>query len=89
MGTRAISGSEAMRFKKRTMAASASSIPSSMLISIICAPSSTCFRATSRAASYWSSRMRLLNRADPVTLQRSPTLTKFLPVKEKLSRPLR
>ncbi|MNY21655.1 hypothetical protein D3C86_1552170 [compost metagenome] len=50
-GTRAMSGSPAMRFKKRTMAASASSIPSSMLMSMIWAPLSTCCLATSRASS--------------------------------------
>jgi hypothetical protein len=50
-GTRAMSGSPAMRFRKRTMAASASSIPSSMLMSMIWAPFSTCCLATSRASS--------------------------------------
>ena len=49
-GTRAMSGSAAMRFRKRTMAASESSMPSSMLTSIICAPLVTCWRATSSAA---------------------------------------
>ncbi len=41
-GTRAMSGSPASRFKKRTMAAWLSSIASSMLMSMICAPFSTC-----------------------------------------------
>ena len=49
-GTRAMSGSAAIRLRKRAMAASASSIPSSMLTSMICAPFSTCWRATSSAA---------------------------------------
>jgi len=48
-GTRAMSGSEAIRFRKRTMAACESSMPSSMLTSIICAPLSTCERAISSA----------------------------------------
>ena len=50
-GTRAISGSAASRFRKRTIAASESSIPSSMLTSMICAPLRTCCSATSSAAS--------------------------------------
>ncbi|KFD79249.1 hypothetical protein DA89_3430 [Vibrio paracholerae] len=74
-GTLEISGSEAHRFKKRTMHASASNIPSSMLISMICAPFSTCSRATSSASSYCSSLIKRLKRAEPVTLVRSPTLT--------------
>ena len=41
-GTREMSGSLAIKFKKVTMAASESSIPSSMLISMIWAPLSTC-----------------------------------------------
>ena len=49
-GTRAISGSAATRFRKRTIAASESSMPSSMLTSITCAPLVTCWRATSSAA---------------------------------------
>jgi hypothetical protein len=47
-GTRAMSGSEAIRFRKRTIAASPSSMPSSMLMSMTCAPASTCWRATAR-----------------------------------------
>jgi hypothetical protein len=50
-GTRAMSGSAATRRRKRLIAASASSMPSSMLTSITCAPLSTCWRAT---ASAWS-----------------------------------
>ncbi len=37
-GTRAMSGSAAIRRRKRDIAASASSMPSSMLTSMICAP---------------------------------------------------
>ena len=47
-GTRAMSGSAATRFRNRSIAASESSMPSSMLTSMICAPASTCWRATSQ-----------------------------------------
>ena len=50
-GTRLMSGSEAMSWRNFTMAAWESSIPSSMLMSIICAPLSTCWRAMSSPAS--------------------------------------
>ena len=49
-GTRAISGSAAIRFRNVTIAASESSRPSSMLTSMICAPFSTWSRATVSAA---------------------------------------
>ena len=52
IGTREMSGSEAIKFKKRTIAASESSMLSSMLTSMICAPFSTCCRATASASSY-------------------------------------
>ena len=74
-GTREISGSPAIRFRNVTMACSPSSIPSSILISIICAPFSTCSRATLNASSYCSSRINRLNFAEPVTLVLSPTFT--------------
>ena len=48
-GTRAISGSAAISFRKVVIAYSASSRPSSILTSMICAPFSTCWRATSTA----------------------------------------
>lgn len=51
MGTRAISGSLAIRFRKRTMAALLSSMASSILMSMTWAPFSTCWRATARASS--------------------------------------
>ena len=57
------------------MACWESSIPSSMLTSIIWAPFSTCCRATSSAASYSPARTSLANLRDPVTLVRSPTFT--------------
>ncbi len=46
-GTRAISGSAAIRFRNLTIAALESSIASSMLTSMIWAPFATCWRATS------------------------------------------
>ena len=49
-GTRAMSGSAAIRFRKVRMATTPSSRPSSMLMSMIWAPASTCWRATSSAA---------------------------------------
>ena len=50
-GTLLMSGSEAIRLRKRVMAASESSIASSMFTSISWAPASTCCRATSTASS--------------------------------------
>ncbi len=75
IGTFEMSGSEATRLRNFAIAASPSSIASSMLMSITCAPVSTCCLATSSASSYWPSRIRRLNLAEPVTLARSPTLT--------------
>ena len=48
-GTRQMSGSEAISLRKRSIAATPSIIPSSMLTSMTCAPASTCWRATSSA----------------------------------------
>ena len=48
---RAMSGSDATRFRNVLMAFSESSIASSILTSIICAPFSTCCFATANAAS--------------------------------------
>ena len=48
-GTRAMSGSAAIRFRNLTIAALESSIASSMLTSMIWAPFATCWRATSTA----------------------------------------
>ena len=67
-------GSEATRFKNLIIAALESSIPSSILTSMICAPLSTCCCAISRAASKLSSFIRRANLAEPVTFVRSPTL---------------
>jgi hypothetical protein len=49
-GTRQMSGSLATSLRKRSMAATPSIMPSSMLTSMIWAPASTCWRATVRAA---------------------------------------
>src|SRR5438477_358880 len=51
IGIRAISGSLAIKFKKRVIAASESIIPSSMLTSSMLAPPCTCCRATASAPS--------------------------------------
>ena len=74
IGTRDISGSDAIRLRNFTMAASLSSIASSIFTSIICAPASTCCLATSSASSYSPFKIRRLNFAEPVTLVLSPTL---------------
>ena len=50
-GTRAMSGSDAIRLRNVVMASLESSMPSSMLTSMICAPPSTCWRATDSASS--------------------------------------
>jgi hypothetical protein len=50
IGTRAMSGSAAIRLRKVVMALALSSSPSSMLTSSTCAPASTCCRATVSAA---------------------------------------
>ena len=49
-GTRAMSGSAAIRLRNVTIACSESSRPSSMLTSMICAPFSTWSRAIASAA---------------------------------------
>ena len=50
-GTRLMSGSEATNLRKRSMAATPSIMPSSMLTSMTWAPLSTCCAATVRAVS--------------------------------------
>ena len=79
IGKRAISGSEAMRFRKRTIAALLSSMASSMLTSMTCAPFSTCWRATAKAFSNSPFRISLAKALEPVTLVRSPMLTNSVP----------
>ena len=51
MGTREISGSDMTKLRNRTMTAWESMSPSSMLISIMLAPLSTCCRGNCRAPS--------------------------------------
>ncbi len=75
IGTRAISGSPAIRLRKRTIAALLSSMASSMLMSMICAPFSTCWRATASACSNSPLRIMRAKAFEPVTLVRSPMLT--------------
>ena len=53
----------------------ASNMPSSILMSIICAPFSTCCRATLSASSYCSLIIIRAKALLPVTLVRSPTFT--------------
>ena len=77
IGTREMSGSDAIKFRNRTIAASESSMLSSMLTSMICAPFSTCCRATASASSYSSFLISLAKRGEPVTLFRSPMLMKL------------
>ena len=50
-GTRLMSGSLATSLVNRSIAATPSIIPSSMLTSMTCAPFSTCWAATDRAVS--------------------------------------
>ena len=57
------------------MAAFESSIASSMLTSMICAPFSTCWRATFSASREVATRIRRAKALEPVTLVRSPTFT--------------
>ena len=76
-GTRATSGSAASSRRKCVISARASSSPSSMLMSITCAPSSTCLRAMATASSYCFSLIRRRNLREPATLHRSPTLRKL------------
>ena len=88
IGTRAMSGSAAIRLRYLVIACSPSSMASSMLTSITWAPFRTCWRATSRASAKLPSRISPANLGEPATLVRSPTLTKPVTVsKVKGSRP--
>ena len=87
-GTRAMSGSAATRLRNSTIAFSESIRPSSMLTSMIWAPFATWSRATASAAAKSPAVISLRNLAEPVTLVRSPTLTKGMSlVSVKGSRP--
>ena len=69
-----MSGSDCTRFRNFVIAATPSSIPSSMHTSMIGAPFSTCCFATASASSYCPPRMSCLNFGDPATFVRSPIL---------------
>ena len=73
IGMRAISGSDAIKFRKCCIALRESSIPSSILMSMTWAPFSTCCLATDTASSNCSSIINLAKALDPVTLVLSPT----------------
>ena len=87
-GTREISGSVATRFRKRVIVASESSSASSMLTSMRLAPPRTWSRATSAAAARSPDLTRRANRADPVTLVRSPTIRNVPSRTVRVSSPL-
>ena len=91
IGTLQMSGSEATRLRKRVMQASPSSMPSSKLISIICAPFSTCESTMARAPVKSSFLISFLKRGEPVTFERSPTFTNEVSpmMMLKASRPLK
>ena len=75
-GTRAISGSDAIRLRNFVMACCESSMASSMLMSITCAPFSTCCRPRCQAVVVIAFEdQALANFCEPVTLVRSPTFT--------------
>ena len=76
-GTLATSGSLASSSRKRVMAATPSIIPSSMQISMMFAPFSTCWRAMVTASSYLFSLISLANFGDPATFVRSPIMMKL------------
>ena len=74
IGTRAISGSAASRFRNFVITASPSSRASSKFTSSTFAPFSTCCRATLRPASKLPSLISRANFFEPVTLVRSPII---------------
>ena len=78
IGSFAISGSDITRCKNSTIAFSESNKPSSILMSMTCAPPSTCDLATSKAAVKSPCFMSRAKALEPVTFVRSPTLMKFV-----------
>ena len=76
IGTRAISGSVAMRFRNVVIAFSESSRSASMFTSITLAPLRTCSSATSTPLWKSPDSIRRRNLAEPVMFVRSPTITK-------------
>ena len=85
-GTREISGSEAIRFRKCFISARASSIASSIFTSSTIAPSRTCAAAISRASLQFFSLIRRRNFLLPATLHLSPTFMN-IPLFQKASMP--
>ena len=73
-GTLATSGSLPSSCRKRFIAATPSIIPSSMQMSKMFAPFSTCCRAMATASSYLFSLMSLANFGEPATFVRSPIM---------------
>ncbi|GBC87081.1 hypothetical protein HRbin12_01082 [bacterium HR12] len=90
IGTRAISGSVAMRFRKVVIAFTPSSRSASMLTSSMLAPLRTCSAAISTAPWKSPASMSRRKRAEPVTFWRSPIITNPVSgVIRKGSRPAR
>ena len=77
IGTRAISGSVAMRLRNLVMQLIESSIPSSMFTSMMFAPALTCCNATASPPSKSFPSIRRRKTADPVTFVLSPIIVKF------------
>ena len=75
IGTRAISGSVAMRFRNVVIAFSESRRSASMFTSITLAPLRTCSRATSTPLWKSPDSIKRRNLAEPVMFVRSPTIT--------------
>mmetsp|Transcript_5087 Transcript_5087/g.6188 ORF Transcript_5087/g.6188 Transcript_5087/m.6188 type:complete len:206 (+) Transcript_5087:1351-1968(+) len=78
-GTFETSGSVTAILMNFSIAGTPSIIPSSTLMSITCAPSSTCCFAMSIASPYFPSTMSLLNLREPAMLHLSPTFRKGKP----------
>ena len=73
-GTLEASGSETNKFTNLVIADLPSIKPSSMLMSITCAPFSTCFNAIAKAFSKLPSTIAFLKMLEPATLHLSPKL---------------
>ena len=76
-GTFATSGSTLSMLRKRVIAATPSIIPSSMQMSMMLAPFSTCCSAIATASLYLSSLMSFANFGEPATFVRSPIIRKL------------
>ncbi len=83
IGSRATSGSVAITFRNVRIASSPSSRSASMLTSSMFAPPRTCSTATATAEVKSPPSTKRRNRAEPVTLVRSPIKTK--PVSSPIS----